>query len=196
MSRPLALRWEGKPLEGTLELRRPHAALTREGRRFEAELHVDGSWIEVRGAAGAIRCAVSGSARQLWISCAGVTYVLERVHRETSEPGGGPSEDEIRAPMTGRVVRVAAAPGAAVKEGDLLLAIEAMKMEFKLTAPEDGTLAEILCAEGDRVELGQLLARITPASGAPAPAGGPARGTPTPGTPTPGTPAPGDPSAP
>ena len=163
MSRPLALRWEGKPVEGALELRRPHASLTRGERRFEAEVHADGRWIEVRGPRATVRCAVTVSSRQIWIACAGVTYVLERVHREATSPEGSASEDEIRAPMTGRVVRVTASPGAAVKEGDLLLTIEAMKMEFKLTAPEDGTVGEVLCAEGDRVELGQILARLTPA---------------------------------
>lgn len=164
------LRWEGTPVEASFELRRPHASVTRDGRRFEAEVHADGSWVEVRGPEGPVRCAVSVSARQIWISCGGVTYVLERVHREAAGQEGAATEDEIRAPMTGRVVRVASTPGAAVKEGDLLLTIEAMKMEFKLTAPEDGTVAEILCAEGDRVELGQLLARLTPAAaGAAAP---------------------------
>ena len=175
MSRPLALRWEGKPVEGTLELRRPHAVLTRDGRRFEAEFRTDGGWIEVRGPGGAIRCAVSVSAKQIWVSLGGTTYVLERAHREAARHEGSDAEDEIRAPMTGRVVRVAAAPGAAVREGDLLLTIEAMKMEFKLAAPEDGTVAEIRCAEGDRVELGQLVARLVPAaSGRPADASGPA----------------------
>lgn len=170
MSRPLALRWEGTPVDASLELRRPHAAVTRGGRRFDAEVQVDGSWIEIRGPQGTVRCAVSVSARQIWVACAGVTYVLERVHREAASKEGGASEDEIRAPMTGRVVRLTAVPGAAVKEGDLLLTIEAMKMEFKLTAPEDGTVAEVLCAEGDRVELGQILARLQPsATGAPAP---------------------------
>jgi biotin carboxyl carrier protein len=64
--------------------------------------------------------------------------------------------------MTGRVVSVAALAGATAKEGDLLLTIEAMKMEFKLTAPEDGVLLEVACAAGDRVELGQLLIRLKP----------------------------------
>jgi biotin carboxyl carrier protein len=68
--------------------------------------------------------------------------------------------------MTGRVLSVAARTGAAAREGDLLVTIEAMKMEFRLTAPEDGTVLEVACEEGDRVELGQLLVRLEPASAA------------------------------
>ena len=77
-------------------------------------------------------------------------------------PEGTPAADEIRAPMTGRVIAVAARAGMEAHEGDLLLTIEAMKMEFRLIAPRDGTVAEVLCSEGDRVELGQLLARLDP----------------------------------
>jgi acetyl/propionyl-CoA carboxylase alpha subunit len=154
-------------VEGTVELRLPRAALVREGRRFEAESHRDGSWVEIRGSGAPVRCAVSVGSRQVWVTCDGVTYVLERTHREAVRDQGAGAGDEIRAPMTGRVVRVAVAASAPVREGDLLLTIEAMKMEFKLTAPEDGTIAELRCAEGDRVELGQLLVRIdSAASGA------------------------------
>ena len=166
MSRPLALRWEGKPLEATLELRRPHAVISRDGRRLEAEVHVEKHWVEIRGAREPVRCAVSVAARQIWVTSRGVTWVLDRVQRESSRDEGASGEDEIRAPMTGRVVRVAAAPGAPLREGDLILTIEAMKMEFKLTAPEDGAVLEIRCAEGDRVELGQLLATLAPAPAA------------------------------
>ena len=151
-------------MDATLELRRPHAAVARDGRRLEAEVRMDGSWVEIRGPEGTVRCATTVGSRQIWVSHRGRTYVLERAHREAARHEGPAAEDEIRAPMTGRVVRVAVAPGAPVKEGDLLLTIEAMKMEFKLTAPEDGAVAEVRCAEGDRVELGQLLARITPAA--------------------------------
>jgi biotin carboxyl carrier protein len=176
VSRPLALRWEGNPLDATLELRKPHAAIARDGRRFEAEFQVEKQWIEIRGPQGPVRCAVSVGTRQVWVTCRGVTWVLERAQRESARDEGVAGEDEIRAPMTGRVVRVATTPGASIREGDLILTIEAMKMEFKLTAPEDGTVLEILCAEGDRVELGQLLAKLAPA-GSGAPAAGDSSGT-------------------
>jgi len=64
--------------------------------------------------------------------------------------------------MTGRVIQVAAAPGASVREGDLLVTIEAMKMEFKLVAPETGVIAEVRCEAGARVELGDLLVVLEP----------------------------------
>ncbi len=158
----LSLTWMGRVVEAELELRPPRAVLTREGRRVEAVLHRSGHWIEIERGGHTTQCAAVVSPRGVWVAVEGRTYVLERTHREAADLEGDRSAGEIRAPMTGRVVAVVVKAGAKASEGDLLLTIEAMKMEFKLAAPGDGTVTEILCAEGDRVELGQLLVKLGP----------------------------------
>ena len=158
----LSLTWMGRAVEAELELRPPRAVMTREGRRVEAVLHRSGRWIEIEQGGRGTRCAAVVSPRGVWVAIEGRTYVLERAHREAADLEGDRSADEVRAPMTGRVAAVAVKPGAKAREGELLLTIEAMKMEFKLSAPEDGVVTEILCAEGDRVELGQLLVKLEP----------------------------------
>ena len=162
----LALRWEGRPVEAEIEIRGPRATLMREGRRIEAEVRRVDDWVEIRSGDRIVRCGAVATPRGLWVALDGRTYLLERVHRDAAAPDGAPTTDEIRAPMTGRVVALAARAGEAAREGDLLLTIEAMKMEFRLAAPEDGMIAEVLCAEGDRVELGQLLVRLEPGASA------------------------------
>jgi len=164
VSRPLTLRHLGQALDVAITLRGKDAVLERDGRRFEATVARDGAWIEVRSGDRARRCAVARGGRGVWVSVEGTTYFFEAVEREAGGRAAVASADEIRAPMTGRVVAVQATPGTKVREGDLLLSIEAMKMEFKLTAPEDGTVLEVACAPGDRVELGQLLVRLEPAA--------------------------------
>jgi acetyl/propionyl-CoA carboxylase alpha subunit len=162
MSRRLTFRWNGDTVEAELDLRPPRATLSRGEDRLQAEVHREESWIEIRRDGGVIRCAVARGPRAIWVAHRGRTYVLERVHREAARHGGTEDEREIRAPMTGRVLRVAAVASAPARQGELLVTIEAMKMEFRLTAPADGTIEEILCAEGDQVELGQLLLRLAP----------------------------------
>ena len=163
MSRPLGLRHGGASIDAALTLQGKRAVLTRDGRRLEATIARDGAMIEIRSADGVARCVVARGGHGVWVALEGTTYFFEAVEREAGARGTAVAADEIRAPMTGRVVAVAATPGMAVREGDLLLTIEAMKMEFRLTAPEDGAVLDVACAPGDRVELGQLLVRLKPA---------------------------------
>ncbi|MCH2164530.1 MAG: acetyl/propionyl/methylcrotonyl-CoA carboxylase subunit alpha [Marinovum sp.] len=72
----------------------------------------------------------------------------------------GAGADRIDTPMPGRVIACTVAAGQHVQEGDTLMVLEAMKMEHPLIAPRDGTIAEVLAAEGDQVEQGALLVRL------------------------------------
>ena len=63
----------------------------------------------------------------------------------------------LTAPMPGSVLATEVAAGAAVAKGDLLLIMEAMKMEHRITAPRDGVIETIHVAVGDQVDNGQLL---------------------------------------
>ena len=66
----------------------------------------------------------------------------------------------LRAPMPGRVVKLLVKAGAAVKAGQGVLVVEAMKMENELKAPRDGVVKQFHAAEGAAVEAGEELARI------------------------------------
>jgi propionyl-CoA carboxylase alpha chain len=66
-------------------------------------------------------------------------------------PGG------LVAPMPGKVVSVAVEPGDAVERGDLLMIVEAMKMEHRVLAPSSGTVTDVRARAGDQVEAGALL---------------------------------------
>jgi biotin carboxyl carrier protein len=66
----------------------------------------------------------------------------------------------VTAQIAGRIVRVNVKPGDAVKAGDVLLILEAMKMENEIKAPKDGTVKEVLVSEGARVSEGDALVVI------------------------------------
>lgn len=66
----------------------------------------------------------------------------------------------VTAPMASTVSRVLAQPGQSVNAGDKLFILEAMKMETPLLAPASGKVLEVLVKSGDRVEVGQVLARL------------------------------------
>ena len=63
----------------------------------------------------------------------------------------------VKAPMPGNIIKVNAKVGDSVKKGDVLIVLEAMKMENDICAPEDGTVASIEVAQGATVETDALL---------------------------------------
>lgn len=66
----------------------------------------------------------------------------------------------VVAPMPGKVLSIKASVGQSVAKGDVVLVLEAMKMENEIVAPEDGTIASIDVAEGASVEAGATLATL------------------------------------
>ena len=66
----------------------------------------------------------------------------------------------VEAPMPGKILGIKAAAGTAVKRGQVILLLEAMKMENEIVAPQDGTVASVNVAVGDMVEPGAVLATL------------------------------------
>ena len=75
----------------------------------------------------------------------------------TAAPAGAQGAVKVNAPMPGKILKVNVNAGTAVKKGDVLLVLEAMKMENEICAPQDGTVATVECAAGDSVESGKVL---------------------------------------
>ena len=76
---------------------------------------------------------------------------------KAAAPAGAQGAVKVNAPMPGKILKVNVNAGAAVKKGDVLLVLEAMKMENEICAPQDGTVATVECAVGDSVETGKVL---------------------------------------
>jgi acetyl-CoA/propionyl-CoA carboxylase, biotin carboxylase, biotin carboxyl carrier protein len=83
-----------------------------------------------------------------------------RTRTGTRAASGGPSGADLVAPMQGTSVKTSVEPGTAVSAGDLVLVLEAMKMENHIAAHRDGTLTALHVAAGDVVNAGDILATI------------------------------------
>ena len=68
--------------------------------------------------------------------------------------------EQITAPMPGTILDVKVSAGQAVKSGDVLMILEAMKMENEIMAPHDGTITAVSVSKGAAVESGTLLCTI------------------------------------
>jgi methylmalonyl-CoA carboxyltransferase 1.3S subunit len=119
----------------------------------------------------------------LKVTVDGVVYDVEvEVEEDTRPPlgaifmGGGfvpqhaatpatapPSDGEgITAPLAGSVVKVLVKEGQEIAAGDVLVLLEAMKMETEITAPSEGTVNAVLVSVGDAVTGGQVLVQVGP----------------------------------
>ncbi|HZS85598.1 MAG TPA: acetyl-CoA carboxylase biotin carboxylase subunit [Stellaceae bacterium] len=126
-----------------------------------AERSPDGSLrLDLDGVRSNLRVLRQGGA--FCVLKAGRTYTLRHIDplapRDVAEAASG----QLAAPMSGRIIQVFAAAGNAVRRGQPLLVIEAMKMEHTISAPADGIVERIGYAVGDLVEEGAELLALAP----------------------------------
>lgn len=80
---------------------------------------------------------------------------------EAAAPAGPVNEEKVcRSPVAGIVVRVVAQAGQAIQVGDVLLVLEAMKMETNITAPFKGKVSAVKAVAGDGVQVGQVVVEL------------------------------------
>lgn len=73
---------------------------------------------------------------------------------------GAAGSVKVASPMPGKILSLKASAGQAVKKGDVLVILEAMKMENEIVAPSDGTVATMNVTAGQNVESGEVLATL------------------------------------
>ncbi len=103
-----------------------------------------------------LRAAVTVSRGTSWVSVVGVTTRVAGVDRSAAPP----PEGSLEAPMPGKILQLRVAVGDQVEPGDVVLILEAMKMEHALKAPHSGTVVALAAGEGDMVNPGTTLVTI------------------------------------
>jgi len=96
--------------------------------------------------------------KRAWVWCAGRVFEFESV---SGQPRLREATGDLFAPMPGLVRRVEVSPGSKVVRGQILMVLEAMKMEHAIRAPRDGVVSRIAYGEGEQVEQGVPLVEMT-----------------------------------
>jgi propionyl-CoA carboxylase alpha chain len=141
-------------------------------RRSGVAIEVDGQPLELSVHAltpDAVELEADGVRRRIEVTRVGGTSYVDSAAGSTvlvelprfPEPGTGLAAGSLTAPMPGTVVRVAAEKGAAVAAGDVLVVLEAMKMEHAVRASVDGTVEDVLVTAGQQVVDGAVLVVVT-----------------------------------
>jgi biotin carboxyl carrier protein len=114
----------------------------------------EGRFVVTDGAA-THSCVAACDGDTIWVAVGCEAFEFQLLHGRTA--ASARDHDALTPPMSATVTRVAVKPGDEVKAGDLLIALEAMKMELPIRAPHDGVVTAVNCREGDLVQPGQEL---------------------------------------
>ncbi len=142
---------EGKPRRASIK---PSAA-----RVHEVVVALDGV---ARTYAVAFDCV--GGEDVMWVGRDGDAWRLHRPRRDHGAPksGSGTGGGEVLSPMPGSVVVVGRSLGESVSQGDVLVVVESMKMEYSLAAPIDGVVSSLPVSVGTQVARNQVVAIVSP----------------------------------
>ena len=133
MKKTIRFQLDGDTFQVEVERNGDRLTVSREGERYTVELLTDAHALSGPPAAQAAAAVAPRASPAVQL-------------RSTAQPG------ELRAPMTGLVKEVKVAVGSDVKKGDVVLIMEAMKMDVEVSAPATGVVAEIAVRAGDTVE--------------------------------------------
>lgn len=119
-------------------------------------------WCEIQWGNKTIRVPALKAQGRLWFHWQGQTHVidLENTARKGGTEKGKAHPGVISAPMPGKITRVSVNKDDAVKRGQALVVMEAMKMEYTLEADRDGRVSEVNAKTGMQVGLGEVLVRV------------------------------------
>ena len=93
-----------------------------------------------------------------WVHIDGHIFCIEKTEAGSAD---GDSDGGMTAPMPGKILEVKVADGQTVEAGELLLVMEAMKMEHRIVAPTDGVVAKVNFSTGDQVQQGDVLVEMS-----------------------------------
>ena len=150
MKRKLTLRVNGEEITVTAHREGDSIVIDRDGRTYEVQ--VVGQSLVVPDAS-VVQAPIPAAAGP-----APASPAASPPQRRSAPAAAGPGA--VIAPMVGVVKEVVVASGAAVKAGDKVIVLEAMKMDIDVVSPTDGTVAEVSVSAGDSVTEGQQLVRV------------------------------------
>jgi geranyl-CoA carboxylase alpha subunit len=108
------------------------------------------------------RVVVAGPSDDRWVHAEGQVARVEILARSRGSAKRRTTAHEMSAPMPATVVKVYVEPGAAVRKGDTVIMLEAMKMELPVRASRDGIVRTVSCRPGELVQPGVNLVELEP----------------------------------
>ena len=118
-------------------------------------------WQRVESPEGDRRVAMAKTPKGIWVSYRGRSYFVQS---DAATAGAVQGDDQVVAPMTGKIIEISAKEGDSVSAGQVVVTMEAMKMEYRIECPRDGMVEQVLVESEQLVDQGTLLVKLNEAS--------------------------------
>lgn len=118
-------------------------------------------WYSIETPEGEHRVAAAKTAKGVWVSYRGRSYFVQS---GAATAGAVQGDDQIVAPMTGKIIEISVEEGSQVKSGQVVVTMEAMKMEYRIESPRDGNVEKVLVDAEQLIDQGTLLVQLSEAS--------------------------------
>ncbi len=157
---------DGEPSEMSVRIDGDRALVEIGGRQHRLDLtpRADGTFVGIFESGRVLRSRIVPGKRETRIRTRGRDLTLRLFDPREEPAAAGPSGgvSEVLAAMPGRVIEVKVRKGDSVGSGDLMLILEAMKMQNEIRAEASGTVASLECEAGQTVDSGAVLIRFEP----------------------------------
>jgi biotin carboxyl carrier protein len=162
----LELLIDGEVRRISVEIRNADVIVREGGIVLEAEVRrVSANELRLRVGDRSVRVFLARDGERTFASVDGRQYFVSESRADAGRPGGGDDQaaggsHRIKAPMPGKVTKVAVSEGEMVRKNQTLVIVEAMKMENEIKTSIDGVVAKIHVAAGDLVDAERPLVEI------------------------------------
>jgi 3-methylcrotonyl-CoA carboxylase alpha subunit len=159
------LAWHDQGVTRRIKVRLPHLSLAMDGENANAKIVTrHGNALKLALDGMLVALSVHRRGADFTVTLDGQSFELRHLDELSSRADAAADPARLNAPVHGRVLDIPVTPGARVKRGQVLMLLECMKLEYRVTAPADGTVGALNFAVGDVVEEGVPLLAFVPAA--------------------------------
>ncbi len=145
----------------TTEKRDNHFFITYDNTEYKAEAEeIKPGQLKIKIGDRIIKAVITQGEKEKYVFVEGNVYKVNHVELTAKKKTRKKEEGNLNSPISGKIVNVKVKKGDKVKKGEVLMVIEAMKMEYLIRAPFKGTVKRVNFKENDQIEIGEETVEI------------------------------------
>jgi len=138
------------------ERRDKHFFITYDNTEYKVEAEeIKPGQLKIKIGKRVLKAVITEGDKEQYVFVDGDVYKIKHVELTAKKKTRKKEEGNLNSPISGKVVNVKVKKGENVKKGDVLMVIEAMKMEYLIRAPSDGKVKKVNFKENDQIEIGE-----------------------------------------